>query len=425
MNRQVLFQHLQSLGTPESLQSLVRTCHEQTHYNLIFQGHTYPIPVGKGVRQGCPIAPLLWLVYMDRLLHDLAPLTGPSWIQRCLTLYADDLHIGCIFDNLTEFRQHLVNIGHVLDVIESLHLTLSYAKSFVLLAATGTNSRVALKGIVLRTQKGTCIRIPRATQDTELPIKATGSYLGVTMSYKSFETDTWTRRRQAGWSAFQRLSMWLKARSIPVQHRLYLWHTCIHTVLTYGLLAVQLTPSVLHEYQSTVFRMLRVAIGDHAYLTHHTHQQALLNFGIPTPLELLSHLAMSLQSRLSRRTRCISANDILHDVDWTHLTDTIHLLQTVHQATAQVTIARDPDSPICTQALHVCKYCSFRTHTLANLRRHHTANHHHVQLRTFPTDPIALSSSWKNPNVVTAFACLPHGAVISFIFNVIAVRPPN
>ena len=138
-------------------------------------------------------------VYMDSFLHQLARLTGPTWIQECVTLYADDLHIGCRF--------------------------ISYTKSFVILGAAGTNPRAALKGVLHRDQHGAHIEIPRATGKLRLPLRAKGTYLGVIMSYRSFEAETWKRRKQARWIAFNRLLQWLKAKSIPVQHRIYLWHT--------------------------------------------------------------------------------------------------------------------------------------------------------------------------------------------------------
>ena len=395
VDRHILFQHMNTLPIPSNLVDLIRMWHEQTHYNLVFRGNTYPIPVGKGVRQGCTIAPLLWLIYMDKILKELAALTGPEWIMQCVTIYADDLHIGCRFMSAAELRMHVTNMGHLLDVLHRLKLTVSCSKTFVILAVTGTNPRAALKSFVQRNQKGTKFRIACIQGSMDFPLQSTGSYLGVTMSYRMFEDATWTKRQRAGWSAFQRLLPWLKTRSIPLTQRLYLWHTCIHTVITYGLLAVQMTPKVLHEYQSVVFRMLRGVIGDHAYCTHHTHQQALQAFAIPEPLDLLLHLAMGLHQRLQRRLDMLTSNDFLHRLDWTHLQETMHLLQTVRQTTSQVPIAVDPTDPLRTQAIHVCPVCEFKTTSIPNLRRHMTVHHQQPQLRTAENDALALAVQGK------------------------------
>ena len=82
--------------------------------------------------QDCPV---VVLVYMSKLLHILVPLTGETCIRECMTLYADDVHVGCQFSTMQELDHHLKCMGHLLDCIERLKLTLSYQKTFVILAA--------------------------------------------------------------------------------------------------------------------------------------------------------------------------------------------------------------------------------------------------------------------------------------------------
>ena len=94
-DRQAIFDHLIALGTPAHLVQIVASWHENTHYNLIFRGDTTSIQVGKGLRQGCKIAPLLWVAFMNLFMQELALLVGQQWIQDCLTIYADDVHLGC------------------------------------------------------------------------------------------------------------------------------------------------------------------------------------------------------------------------------------------------------------------------------------------------------------------------------------------
>ena len=101
-----------------NLVQLAASWHEQTRYNLLFRGQTTSVPVGKGLRQGCKLAPLLWVSFMDLFLRTLATKTGLQWVYECLTVYADDVHIGCQYRSTRELHEHLVNIGHALDVIE-------------------------------------------------------------------------------------------------------------------------------------------------------------------------------------------------------------------------------------------------------------------------------------------------------------------
>ena len=51
---------------------------------------------------------------MDRLLKQLAMRTGIDWILQAVTIYVDDIHIGCSFHNAAEFQLALRNVGHLL-----------------------------------------------------------------------------------------------------------------------------------------------------------------------------------------------------------------------------------------------------------------------------------------------------------------------
>ena len=81
-------------------------------------------------------------------------------------------------------------------------------------------------------------------------------YLGTELSYGQFELQTWHQRLKAGRSAFARLRCWFKNRQFLLVHRLYLWKTCVHTILTYGLCATQVSVKILHEYQQTIYQMM-------------------------------------------------------------------------------------------------------------------------------------------------------------------------
>ena len=159
-NRTVLFDHLRDLGTPLNLLQIAASWHEQTQYCVQFQQQHSVVSVGKGLRQGCKIAPQLWVIYMDKFLAMLTPLTGSAWIAACLTIYADDVHVGCRFTSSLEFRVHLRNLGMVLDVLERLELQLSYQKSFILMRYAGTNPRPTLKGLIDRQGPDHCLLVP-------------------------------------------------------------------------------------------------------------------------------------------------------------------------------------------------------------------------------------------------------------------------
>ena len=210
------------------------------------------------------------------------------------------------------------------------------------------------------------------------------------MSYHAFEELTWNHRKSSGWVAFNRLKPWLKSTCIDRQKRLYLWRICIHTILTYGLLATNVTVKALHDYQAVVYRMLRIVIGDHPYRTRHTHQQVLHLIQHPTPLSLLQRLAMGTWTRLQMRSDQLASDDFLFRVDWSHIPDIQHLLSCLQDTSSAVPIG-PAASPVNVQAAFSCEECSFVTHSLANLRRHCTTQHGRSQYRTSPISFLAMS----------------------------------
>lgn len=390
--RRTICDHLMDLGTPPHLVQLVASWHETTHYNLFFRGTTTKVKVGKGLRQGCKIAPLLWVIYMDRFLQMLAEKTGPAWIAATATIYADDVHFGCQYRSAREFHQHLTNLGHALDVLEKLQLTISYSKSFMILSYTGTNPRPVLKQCIRRNNDGTSMQVPRHGGTlTALPIRNKGSYLGAVISYHAFETQTWQHRKKAGWAAFNRLRSWLRSRVIPVANRLYLWKTSVFTVLTYSLLSVQVTVPILHEFQVTIYQMIRMILGDHSYVTHRTHQQVLHKYKLDPPLDLLSNLAMGLLRRFSRRELLLQPQDFLHHLDWRQLHDVLVLINCIRANAPEVPIDLDPAAPVQTKALQRCLLCPFVTNSVANMRRHLTTHHQDRQYRTCHVSPLEMS----------------------------------
>lgn len=62
--------------------------------------------------------------------------------------------------------------------------------------------------------------------------------------------------------------------------------------------------------------MLRQILCNHAYVTGHSHQQALANNRVAQPLELLLASTGCLQRSLTRRLHATCEDDIIHCLGW-------------------------------------------------------------------------------------------------------------
>ena len=87
--RSVLQQALESIQTPDSLIALILYIHDNARVCIRRHGQSADIGMGRGVRQGCGLSPLLWLAF-TLLLHDKMSEHIPLQSQ---TSYADDFHL--------------------------------------------------------------------------------------------------------------------------------------------------------------------------------------------------------------------------------------------------------------------------------------------------------------------------------------------
>ena len=384
--RTELFPELCNYGMSDDIANLLTSLHTGTQYHLFHSGEYHAIQTGKGVRQGCKVAPLLWCCYMLRFMHAVADRLGPAWVKSNLTLFADDLHIGVIFHSSEEFYETIQTLGTVLDILEDLGMTINLSKTAAQMKVAGTSFRKHVAQVVTRTTDGACIQIPRQKGSASVHLEQRTKYLGVLVSYGAFEEQTIATRLSAGITAFRRLRPWLIRKQIQLKHRLRLWHTCIFPVLTYGIFPIGLTYSGLHKLQQLMYKQLRHVIGDHSYCTRHTHQEALAKHSCATPLQRLLTAVQALSKSIHDRHHELLSHDIVHRNSWTVLEQAARLIDLELRQGPDVPLVLDPDTAPQTKRLFQCPTCQFASDNLPNLRRHCTNIHGDTRFRTQQVD---------------------------------------
>ena len=97
VSRPQLFTKLTAVGVPAPIAHILTLWHQETGYYLFSHGEETHIPVGRGLRQGCKAAPLLWNIYVLLFLAELSKHVDRQWILTCLNFYADDGQLGNAF----------------------------------------------------------------------------------------------------------------------------------------------------------------------------------------------------------------------------------------------------------------------------------------------------------------------------------------
>ena len=105
ISRHRLFSGMADLGVRPDCLQLLYEWHRGTHYDIQHKGFATSIPVFKGVRQGCKAAPFLWCCFTTILLNKLASRTSWEWVNRYVTVYADDFLVHQAFQSLDDFSE--------------------------------------------------------------------------------------------------------------------------------------------------------------------------------------------------------------------------------------------------------------------------------------------------------------------------------
>ena len=418
--RKSLFGFINALPIDQVLVTLLSEWHTNTAYVVSDGSTAQRVATGRGVRQGCRAAPILWSSHTLHLFYQLRDNISAQWIKSCLTAFADDLHCCEEFYSEMQLQSALKRIGILLDTLDKLGVQLSLEKSHAIVKIGGTNCRHLHNKYVKTDSKGPYIMIPRAHGESRLPVQTQAKYLGVMVGYNLFERNTVRTRLKAARHTFARLRRWLCAKQISRKTRLQLWHSCVFTTLVYGIFSTGFTQVDLLQIQQGVFLMYRQLLGDHSFTTHRTHAEVLHHHNVAHPLQLLLHAGQQLRDRLSRRLNQLDNDDILWTVDWTHLVPLLQMIQsTWHehlQALPDHSWRRGAAPAIQMSVLYVCLQftCQFAPTFDQCAWPHPNENIFHYH---------CIFCCWWSPtNVPIALKPSPPGAIFKFTLSATAAR---
>ena len=376
VSRSKLFRRLSALGIHSAHINLISRWHEHTEYHVQTDIGPRTVPIGTGLRQGCKAAPALWNFFIILFFHDLSEVVPIDWIKSCVTVYADDCHIGGIYKSEQDFKRLLEMIGILFKTLTSLDMNVNPAKTVAILAMTGTSFRNFKRQVVHRDHTGEYVEIAiPGAEPMKIHLQHRAKYLGVVMSYTTFEKDTLRHRTTLAHLGFSRLRRWLCGRQLSVQRRFKLWVTCIYPILSYGIFAMMHTHHTVQQLQKTMIGMIRKILRDFAFLTQHTHAQALEHHCIPAPLLLMRGTAVRLQQSVTQRCRNLPANDIMTSCTWTHLDELIRLLDSVQETNLGAGFPPAVVEAIHSEPRFQCSVCEFQTDDVSHFRRHCTQEH--------------------------------------------------
>ena len=312
---------LEELGVDSRLVAVVVRVHTQTQCLIRQAGREAMAEMTRGLRQGCPLAPVLYAAWTARLCRLLDAKLGAGWCVTHASIFADDTLGFWEIRSACDLRKALREFSYMLHILRDLGLDVNLEKSGVLLSLTGTDKRSAYSCMWKDKYQ---LRVPCVEGSLYIPIVEEIAYLGVILNYAGYEQATLRHRISKANQRFGQLSKVLRTNSsFGPSGRRRVYVACVWSSMRYGLVAAGITQSTYNELVSSLSVHLRKVLRVHEKGV--TNLQVLERAGIAPHAELLQ-AAERLSERLEQDPRTSQAK--AREIE--QLSENISRLQGIH-----------------------------------------------------------------------------------------------
>lgn len=239
LSREAIWKALAKKGIPNKLITIIRAMYEGSYTRIIHNNQLSPlINTTTGVKQGCPLSPLLFITTLDEVLRKACQIPrGIQWGQqtRLESLeYADDIALLThtardMKEKLRELQKHAGEVG----------LQINTAKTKVMKINTSDQTMFYIN-------------------DQVIEEVSTFSYLGSVVSTDGGTAEDICSRIAKAGAAFA--SMWPVWRSSQISRNLKLriFNACVKSILLYGSETWSTRKIEINKIQVFVNKCLRI-----------------------------------------------------------------------------------------------------------------------------------------------------------------------
>lgn len=239
IKRDAIWKALIDRGTPEKIVRLIQALYDNAELAVLHKGQiSSSFTTTSGVKQGCPLSPLLFTVVLDNILNEVCSTKrGITWglTKQLEDLeYADDI---CLLSHKLSDIQSKLNHLEQLALHAGLEINLEKTKA---MRINNTNTAlIQLKGQQVEFVNSFC-------------------YLGSIISTSGGAHEDVEHRLKKARAAFGRLQPLWRNSQISRKTKLRIFRACVKTILTYGSETWLVTNSLTNKLQVFVNKCLRI-----------------------------------------------------------------------------------------------------------------------------------------------------------------------
>ena len=261
-----MHESLRDTGMPDELVRVILRIHMETRLYIIHGDHEQTVSMQRGLRQGCPIAPIVYSAWTVLLCKKINNRISTGWAQSNMSIYADDKHCFWLFRSVQALQTALEQVKVVISCILDSEMVVNFTKSNAVLAVKGRKAAAITKTITRHWNGERCLRLRSEPSDLYIPLRDRTTYLGAILSYHNFESQTAAHRAEAANAAFATLGKAIRTSgALSANRRLALYKTCVWPAVLYGIVSVGVHTSALRTLISTVAMHLRKVLRVHEH----------------------------------------------------------------------------------------------------------------------------------------------------------------
>ena len=220
---------------------------------------------------------------------------------------------------------------------------------------------------------GEWLRVPIDQDNEFIPLVQQLDYLGIVLSYGSFEELSWKRRTGVARASFERIRKILLGHHVlSLPHRIKLWKTIVLPSATYGLLGIEWSSSGFARMHGMCMKQLRLIARSPVHLTSETNVSLMQRLGMQ---ELGAHFEFMTANALAYHMQLVddlSPEDVMcRPIYVTWYKQLLHDIQTQRTLSMSAPEVLPSDIPF----MHTCEFCDQTFDNVRSLRIHQRKSH--------------------------------------------------